>query len=79
MSYQYDNEIGAFGKVVIFILLIALAVGGYVAVFGLIPCNAMTRDIGFASRYSIFGGCQVEVTPGQWIPLSSYYFRQGAE
>ena len=39
-------------------------------------CDAKTANIGFTSRWSILGGCQIEVTPHQWIPLESYYFKQ---
>lgn len=39
-------------------------------------CDAKTSDIGFAHRFSVLGGCQVETTPGHWVPLDNYYFQQ---
>lgn len=41
-----------------------------------VACNAKTSQIGFPAKYSIFGGCLVEVKPSQWIPLENYYFKQ---
>ena len=37
-------------------------------------CLATTADIGFPRRWSYWGGCQIEVVPGQWIPLDSYRY-----
>lgn len=39
-------------------------------------CYEKTKDMSFASRWSLLGGCQIEVIEGQWIPLDSYYFKQ---
>ena len=39
-------------------------------------CDAKTNDIGYPHRFSIMGNCQIEITPGKWIPLDSYYFQQ---
>jgi hypothetical protein len=39
-------------------------------------CKAKTEQMGFPSDYSYMGGCKIEVNPGQWIPLDSYYFKQ---
>lgn len=39
-------------------------------------CDAKTIDIGFSHRYSIMGGCQIEVEENKWIPLELYYFKQ---
>lgn len=60
---------------VVVALLLAIFMGG---IYGLEvwSCSAKTADIGFAHRYSLMGGCQIEVKPGQWIPLESYYFKQ---
>ena len=60
--------------IALFVLVILLILGGW-AVDNLI-CDAKTANIGFTSRWSIYGGCQIEVTPDQWIPLESYYFKQ---
>jgi hypothetical protein len=54
----------------IFVVLVACAAFGTFA-----SCRAATRDIGFNSRFDIMAGCQIEVNPGQWIPLESYYFK----
>lgn len=39
-------------------------------------CFERTENMGFDSRWSLLGGCQIEVNAGQWIPLESYYFKQ---
>lgn len=39
-------------------------------------CLAKTSEMGFQSRWGVVMGCQIEVEPGQWIPLESYYFKQ---
>jgi hypothetical protein len=28
------------------------------------------------SRYSFFGDCQVETSPGHWIPAKAYYYKE---
>lgn len=55
------------------ILVAAIAIYYFVDVAS---CNAKTEGMGFEHRYSLFGGCQIEVNDGQWIPLESYYFKQ---
>jgi hypothetical protein len=54
-------------------VVILFAIGYYASKA---TCDAKTKDIGFAHRFSALGGCQIETTPGQWIPLDSYYFQQ---
>lgn len=39
-------------------------------------CNAKTAEIGFAHRWEFWGGCWIEITPGQWIPLDNYFVNQ---
>lgn len=39
-------------------------------------CSAKTAEIGFPHRWEFWGGCRIEITPGQWIPLDNYYFNQ---
>ena len=41
-----------------------------------VSCSAKVENMGFNYRWSIFGGCQIEVKPNQWIPLEHYYFKQ---
>ena len=61
---------------VIFFLLgvVVLISIGYFVNKGI--CDAKTADIGFSHRFSIMGNCQIEITPGHWIPLDNYYFQQ---
>lgn len=61
--------------VLVVILLITIFIGG-AFLLDKMACEAKTQDMGFAHRFSVLGGCQIEVTPGQWIPLDSYYFKQ---
>lgn len=39
-------------------------------------CYAKTQQMGFEVKYTYWSGCLIEVTPGQWIPLDNYYFKQ---
>ena len=64
-------------KLMILALLIILLILG--VVYGGIDyatCKAKTKDIGFAMRWDILGSCRIQVSPNQWIPLESYYFKQ---
>lgn len=64
-------------------LLVIVVIGGLF--FGMVKlmwyvsareCAAKTQYMGFESRWDRWSGCQIEVNPGQWIPLDSYYFKQ---
>ncbi len=69
MFYQND------GCFILFEFLVAaLLLAGGVFVLRA-ECNAKTADIGYPSRWALIGGCQIEVTDGQWIPLEQWYFR----
>ncbi len=59
-----------------FILFVAIGLPLGAIAWDRAECNAKTVQIGFAHRWSVLGGCQIEVTEGQWIPLGSYYFKQ---
>jgi hypothetical protein len=61
--------------ILMFVIAVA-AVGAVGNVYAKYECSAKTESIGFDSRYSFLGGCQIEVTDGQWIPLDNYYFKQ---
>lgn len=67
------------GEIVIAVLVI-VAIGAGI-IYGDMTlsearCIAKTENMGFAHRWSSFGGCQIEVVEGQWIPLENYYFKQ---
>ena len=59
---------------VIIIFVVGIVFGGMK--LSEVGCTAKTENMGFAHRWSWLGGCQIEVTEGQWIPLESYYFKQ---
>ena len=67
------------------IIVLTLLMILFLTVFGIVElvdknvCTAKTEDIGFSSRWSVLGGCQIEVKEGQWIPLNSYYFKQDGD
>lgn len=62
--------------VIAVVIVVLLAVSFYGAVkLSKAECVAKTENIGFSSRWSPLGDCQIEVAPGQWIPLDNYYFR----
>lgn len=65
--------------IVVIVLIVAVCLVGTLGL--LIPldiagCNAQTADIGYDHRWSFWGGCQIEVKEGRWIPLDSYYFKE---
>ena len=37
-------------------------------------CTAQTIDIGLPARWSLWGGCQIQVQDGQWIPLNNWRY-----
>ena len=73
-DFWYD-----YGELIIGVVVVVAVIAG--VVFGVMKleqaqCIAKTENMGFAHRWSWLGGCQIEVTEGQWIPLESYYFKQ---
>jgi hypothetical protein len=70
--YEHGEAITA---IVVIALVVVLAWFGS-GKFMQASCDAKTKDIGFAHRWSTMGGCQIEVDAGRWIPLDSYYFKQ---
>lgn len=73
-SWWYWN-----GDTVVFFIVIVVLVAGVIlgsAKASEASCNARTEGMGFAHDWSFFGGCRIEVSEGQWIPLGNYYFRQ---
>lgn len=58
------------------IVLVTVAVISGVSALERADCIGRTANIGYEYRWLFFGGCQIEITPGQWIPLDSYYFRE---
>lgn len=67
------------GDLFIYIFLFLLLFAGVffgIAQLSEAQCAAKTESMGFDSRWSILGDCQIEVADGQWIPLESYYFKQ---
>jgi len=58
-------------------VIIVACVLGVGAVYNSYECQVKTADIGYAHRWSIVGGCQIEVEDDRWIPLDAYYFEGG--
>lgn len=61
--------------ILLFIVLLGVTIVP-VAFANRASCSAKTAEIGFPSRWEFWGGCQIEVTPGQWIPLDNYFINQ---
>lgn len=62
-----------------FVLILVVLIGGLILLNNMWEshtCYAKTINMGFAHHWDFFGGCRIEVKPGQWIPLESYYFKQ---
>ncbi len=62
--------------VVLFIVGIFGVSGVVVGVLDSRSCNAQTAQIGFPHQWSFWGGCQIQVSEGKWIPLSNYYYTE---
>lgn len=59
----------------ILIAVIAIGLGvpfGFKYVAERYGCAAAWADSGMSSRYSFFGGCQIQLKDGTWIPSSRY-------
>lgn len=63
--------------VLVLFLLVSGAVVGLSYFFDPRACAAQTQDMQMESRWSFAGGCQIEVAPGQWIPLENYHYEEG--
>lgn len=37
-----------------------------------IACTSQWKDSGMLSRFELFGGCQIKLPGGTWIPASAY-------
>lgn len=61
---------------ILFVLCLVVVAVGADYITNRISCETKTAQIGFDHRYTFWGGCLIEVRPGQWIPLESYYFKQ---
>lgn len=57
----------------VFCVCAALVVG-LAYLFGPPQCGQATADIGYGHRWLLFGGCQIEVEEGLWIPLENYRY-----
>lgn len=60
-----------------FFLVTALLFGAANYLISKPECEANTAHIGYPHNWSFWGGCQIEVTPGQWIPLDNYQYIDG--
>lgn len=71
---------GDYAKVgVVIFLIIVVVISGIMLLANVAArasCDAMTVQMGFPHRYGFLSGCMIEVKAGQWIPLSSYYYKQ---
>lgn len=60
-----------------FLVRVALVVIAFIAVYVFaanFECKAKTGDMGVAARWSVLGGCQVQVEEGWWIPLENFRY-----
>ena len=56
-------------------LLIVIAIVGIIAFIPIgekLECSAKTEGMGFDSKWSLFGGCRIEIEESKWIPLERY-------
>ena len=76
-NYGGGSELFAFLVVLLVFFVVIFGIVAGVA-YGLDKpsCAARTQEIGFDSRWSFMGGCQILVEDGKWIPISNYYYEQ---
>lgn len=55
-------------------LIVLLAIAGILLLEG--ACRGQALDLELKSQWSITTGCQVEITPEQWIPLDEYRYTE---
>lgn len=70
---KHNSSDGAYFVAVITALLVVLALWAWA---DYATCMSKTERIGFDRDWSLVGGCLIEVSQDQWIPLESYYFKQ---
>lgn len=51
-------------------------IGGMYTVLDRPSCDAETLHMGFPHQWTFWGGCQIEVADGKWIPLTNYYYTE---
>lgn len=66
------------------VALVCCVVGIFTALFLLITlvswvsCGSEWKHSGMRTEYGVFSRCQIEVTPGRWIPSDRYHYREVA-
>lgn len=65
----------------VFILVIALALLIGMALYGSLElnkkiCSVKAEQMQMESHWGFWEGCMIEVQPGKWIPLDSYYYKE---
>lgn len=67
------NEDTAFSlKMAAFIVAVGTGLVIAVYVTNSIGCDRGWRESGMRSRYTVMTGCQIEHSPGKWIPADNY-------
>lgn len=70
------------GILVVVAVIVGIAIISFVLLAGMMfllepnLCDARTADMNIESRWSFWGGCQIEVEEGQWIPLKNYRYAE---
>jgi hypothetical protein len=60
--------------IALFLVVIIIAIGyGFMA----LECNAKTGGMEMPHRWTLLGGCQVQIPGNWWIPLDNWYYRPG--
>lgn len=75
--YFWDTDFGEMVKWILLVLCMLIFVAGVfvgLVYFDTPICQEKTENINLDSRWSFWGGCQVEIEPGRWIPLDNWYY-----
>jgi hypothetical protein len=69
--YYHEDTINFILLVLIVLVVVVVSLWG-IFTLSRSSCTACTKDIGFPHRWSIMGGCQIEIGENKWIPLDNY-------
>ncbi len=77
MDWMFDNlpEWLVVTIICLFMIVVAAGLSVGVAYLGGPPdCSGRTQNIALESRWTFWGGCQIQISDGRWIPLDNWYW-----
>jgi hypothetical protein len=69
---DFLEMVGMLGVALLFVFVVIFGVVGVMhSTVDRVACNASTRDMRLAHRFTFWGGCQVNTPREGWIPLEA--------